>query len=375
MGRKPLQPGEQGAITTTRVTKTPTGWLNDPQGDMWSARIRVGQAGKPAKEIRRIANTKKAAETACRTAADAETILAQAGASGTLEWQSVTNLWETYKTSPMFLDRIKASTRKVYTTLITISQADDPEWWAMPCIEAYQRANQEPLVANYAHNHGTHSAKVLKTILKSIAQYSSTEVAELAKVPITIPKGITSPKGRNHKDTNRTFTRTQLADLQKQLLERAPTKGSIVLLIMTYTGGRILDVASLKKTDIDWETGEIKMTSIKTSKPYPVKILPTTILNKVREYVDTVKGEWLFGDPSKTRNKSAFVIRMLARLGYPWASAHTVRKSVGSIIFDQYGLRAAAEWLAHSNVQITMQWYVKVDSAAPTFAPELDFNR
>lgn len=92
MGRKPLQPGEQGALTVTRVTKTPTGWLNDPQGDMWSARIRVGQHGKAAKEIRRIAATRKQAETACREAADIETILTQAGPSGDLEWQSVHNL-------------------------------------------------------------------------------------------------------------------------------------------------------------------------------------------------------------------------------------------------------------------------------------------
>ena len=162
MGRKPLQPGEQGAITTTRVTKTPTGWLNDPQGEMWSARIRVGQAGKPAKEIRRIANTKKAAETACRTAADAETILAQAGAAGTLEWQSVTNLWETYKTSPMFLDRIKPNTRRTYAMTVATSQAEEPEWWALPCIEAYQRANLEPLIANHAHER--HTSSVLKSL-------------------------------------------------------------------------------------------------------------------------------------------------------------------------------------------------------------------
>ena len=375
MGRKPLQPGEQGAITTTRVTKTPTGWLNNPQGDMWSARIRIGQAGKPAKEIRRIANTKKAAETACRTAADAETILAQAGAAGTLEWQSVTSLWETYKTSPMFLDRIKPNTRRTYAMTVATSQAEEPEWWALPCIEAYQRANLEPLIANHAHKHGTHLAKILQVALRSIAQYSSTEVAELAKTPITIPKGIPSPKGHKHKDINKTLTRAQLADLQKQLLERKPSKGTIALLIMTYTGGRVSDVMSLKKTDINWETGEIKMTSVKTSKPYPLKILPAALLNKVREYAGTVEGEWLLGDPAKLRNKSTLTINLLERLGYPWASPHTIRKSVGSIIFDQYGLRAAAEWLAHSNVQITMQWYVKVDSAAPTFAPELDFNR
>ena len=34
-------------------------------------------------------------------------------------------------------------------------------------------------------------------------------------------------------------------------------------------------------------------------------------------------------------------------------------------MFDTYGARAAAAWLAHSNVQTTIAYYVKLDGAMP----------
>lgn len=375
MGRKPLQPGEQGALTVTRVTKTPTGWLNNPQGDMWSARIRVGQHGKPAKEIRRIAATRKAAETACREAADIETILTQAGPTGDLEWQSVRNLWDTYRASPSFMDRLKPGTRKNHEIAVRHSMEDAPEWWDMPCIEAYQRANLEPLIAKHARLHGTNPARRLKAVLKAAAQYSSAQVAELAQAPLVTPKNLPSPQAGKKRDLDRTLTRTQLADLQTQLLNASPTMGKIALLIMTYTGGRISDIFNLQKSDINWETGQIKMLSVKTGKQYPVKTLPQSILEKLHEYAAKINGDQLFPREKTSRAKSVLISRPLAYLGYPWATAHTIRKSVGSIVFDEYGLRAASEWLAHSSVQITMQWYVKVDCAAPTYVASLDFNR
>ena len=375
MGRKPLQPGEQGALTVTRVSKTPTGWLNNPQGDMWSARIRVGQHGKAAKEIRRIAATRKAAETACREAADIETVLAQAGPAGDLEWQTVRNLWDTYRASPSFMDRLKPATRTDQEAVVKHSVEDNPEWWDMPCIEAFQRANLEPIVANHARLHGTNAAYKFKAALKAAAQYSSSQVAELAQAKLTIPKNLPSPQAGKKRDLDRTLTRAQLADLQTQLLNARPTMSNMALLIMTYTGGRVSDIFNLQKSDIDWETGQIKMLSIKTGKQYPVKTLPQSILEKLREYAAKINGDQLFPGERIPRTKSALVSAALSKQGYLWASAHTIRKSVGSIVFDEHGLRAASEWLAHSSIQITMKWYVKVDSAAPSYVASLDFNR
>lgn len=55
----------------------------------------------------------------------------------------------------------------------------------------------------------------------------------------------------------------------------------------------------------------------------------------------------------------------LNKVGQPGLSIHGIRKTVGSIIFDTYGARAAAAWLAHSNVQTTIAYYVKLDGAMP----------
>lgn len=374
MGRRPLQPGEQGALTVTRVTKTPTGWLNNPQGDMWSARIRVGQHGKAAKEIRRIAPTRKAAETACREAADIETILTQAGPTGDLEWQTVYNLWDTYKASPSFLDRLKPSTQENHEGIIRRSIEDNPTWWNTPCIEAYQRANLEPLVAEYAHNRGTEAAETLTNILRAMAKYSSQEVETLARARITIPHARSQNRQLRQRDKNYTLTRSELADVQQKLLAGKLGQARMVLLLMTYTGGRVTDTWNVSKTDINWASGEIKMTSMKTGKPYPTKTLPQTILDKLRAYADTQPGDTLFNMGPSAGTRSQQISRLLARLGYPEATAHTIRRTVGSLIFDAYGLRAASEWLAHNSVQITMQWYVKVDGAAPSFAPVLDLK-
>jgi integrase len=64
----------------------------------------------------------------------------------------------------------------------------------------------------------------------------------------------------------------------------------------------------------------------------------------------------LIRDPSNTQ---ADLRQALDRIGYPWVSSHTFRKTVASRLDDQgYGIRHIADQLGHARPSTTLDYYL-----------------
>ena len=169
---------------------------------------------------------------------------------------------------------------------------------------------------------------------------------------------------------DRVLTPRELNDLVDALIEYRPRKISTqaatdALILQTHLGLRASELFALTWDHVDLETGVVSgVASQKTGRTYPPKVLPGWQLDRLKARAKKTGQQ----GPVFQRSKETLFRQARAALtdvGYPDLSIHNIRKSVGSIIFDTYGARAAAAWLAHSNVQTTISYYVKLDGAMP----------
>ena len=381
MARRALQPGELGNITTTRVSKQDRAWVVNPDGTHWRASVLVGRRGNTPKRIRTIASSKRLAVRQCQEQAKQHIDDAKR-ASGVITPQSrPTEVWDAYVCSQRH-QALAASTRRNYETAVADSQHENSHWWNLPLNEAITVSALTTLYDGYAAKHGSGRARTSLRAALGVALNLASDAVNLSSFHSTRPAEmpITSPV-RARLDGDRILTPTEMRALVTRLeqydAKRKPEQDAAdALILQTHLGVRAGELFSLTWRNIDLDAGTVRgVESRKTRRMYPDKTLPEWQADRLRARAEKAShpapGARLFDRAQATMYRECRLL--LNKVGHPDLSIHSIRKSVGSIVFDTYGARAAAAWLAHSNVQTTIAYYVKLDGAMPEGPVEL-FN-
>ena len=369
MARRALQPGELGNITTTKVSKQGKAWTVNPDGTHWRASVLIGQRGDTPKRIRTIATSKRQAVKQCEEQAK-QYIDDAKRASGIITPQSTpTEVWDAYVRTQRH-QRLAEASRRNYESAVTHSKALSPDWWQLPISEAITTSALTQLYDVYAIKHGETRARTALKACLSVAFKLAADSINLAPLTITKPpttEPISAPKARLNPD--RILSPTELDALVHQL-ETHPASRPVIqscldaLILETHIGVRAGELFALTWDDVDLQTGTLlSIASKKTRRTYPPKPLPQWQVDRLQRRRNQVRGERMF--PHAVPYLYSECRRILTGLGYEDMSIHTLRKTVGSIIFDTYGARAASLWLAHANVQTTISYYVKLEGALP----------
>lgn len=230
------------------------------------------------------------------------------------------------------------------------------------------------LYDGYVARHGSGRAKNSLRAALGVALKLASDAVNLSSFHATRPTDapITNPV-RARLDTDRILPpdemRTLVTTLEQYDAKRIPEQDAVdALILQTHLGLRAGELFSLTWGNVDLDKGLVcGVESRKTHRTYPDKTLPAWQADRLRarakKAARTGADARLFNRAQATMYRECRLI--LDKLGHSDLSIHGIRKSVGSIVFDTYGARAAAAWLAHANVQTTISYYVKLDGAMP----------
>ena len=368
MARRALQPGELGNITTTKVSKQGKAWVVNLDGTHWRASVLVGRRGDTPKRVRTIATSKRQAVRQCEAYAQQfnEEEAQRAGVVTTSTTPAA--LWERYKATQRYA-QLADRTRNGYRRAVEHSMNEMPSWWQLPLNEAITTSALTSMYDNFASRHGR-TVLILRRALGVMLTLAA-DAVNLSPYKVARPTlGEITRESRLRLNGDRVLTPRELNDLVDALIEYRPRKISTqaatdALILQTHLGLRASELFALTWDHVNLETGVISgVASQKTGRTYPPKSLPGWQLARLKARAKKTGQQ----GPVFQRSKETLFRQSRAALtdvGYPDLSIHNIRKSVGSIIFDTYGARAAAAWLAHSNVQTTISYYVKLDGAMP----------
>lgn len=230
------------------------------------------------------------------------------------------------------------------------------------------------LYDGYVARHGSGRAKTSLRAALGVALKLASDAVNLSSFHSTRPTEtpIVNPV-RARLDGDRILTpnemRTLVTMLEQYDAKRIPEQDAVdALILQTHLGLRAGELFSLTWGNIDLDEGTVRgVESRKTHRMYPDKTLPAWQADRLRARAKKAaridKDARLFDRAQATMYRECRLL--LDKVDQPNLSIHGIRKSVGSIVFDTYGARAAAAWLAHSNVQTTIAYYVKLDGAMP----------
>ena len=373
MARRALQPGELGNITTTKVSKQGRAWVVDQDGTHWRASVLIGQRGDTPKRIRTIATSKRQAVRQCEEQAKQYIDDAKRASGVITDAFTPREVWDAYTRSRRH-QALAPATRRNYETAVADSQRENPHWWNLPLNEAVTVSALTTLYDGYVARHGSGRAKNSLRAALGVALKLASDAVNLSSFHATRPSDapITNPV-RARLDTDRILLpdemRALVTTLEQYDAKRIPEQDAVdALILQTHLGLRAGELFSLTWGNVDLDKGLVcGVESRKTHRTYPDKTLPEwqadRLRAKAKKAARTGKDVRLFNRAQATMYRECRLL--LDKLGHSDLSIHGIRKSVGSVVFDTYGARAAAAWLAHANVQTTIAYYVKLDGAMP----------
>ena len=374
VGRPRLRAGQLGEVTVARVSRRPGGgWVRDPRGGKWQASVLVGRAVGTPRRVRTVADSKRAAVRRARELAE-EAVSAEQYANHVITPATLPGcLWDAYRASEGWRGLAPRS-QHLYQWSIHHSQEECPDWWATPISAAYTRPLLERLYAQHADERGAACAKTLRAAINNMARQAE-DVLDTSRIhAVSAPRREVTKRNHVTRDGGRILSPQELQRLATVLPghARTPTErhAADAIILNTFLGLRGGELITLTWDNINLDTGEVQgVESRKTHTTYPAKTLPAWLTSMLRARHSAQHGLRERGDarvfPTAPASFYPASRRLFARAGHPDITVHNIRKSVGSLVFDQYGARAAAAWLAHANVNTTLQHYVKTGGAAP----------
>jgi integrase len=226
---------------------------------------------------------------------------------------------------------------------------------------------------------GPQSARAARRALSSLCHYAVRHSA-LPGNPVRDTRPIACPRKRV-----RALSAGEAVDLLTRL-RRDPTAARQDLPdfveFMLGTGVRIGEAAAVREAviDLDSRTVHINATVVrvngtglqiqprtKTAGSERILRLPPHLIRMLKRRqanrctlgpggVIFASPAGLIRDPSNTQ---ADLRQALDRIGYPWVSSHTFRKTVASCLDDQgYGIRHIADQLGHARPSTTLDYYL-----------------
>ncbi|MEV6304994.1 site-specific integrase [Actinoplanes sp. NPDC051861] len=388
MSRRPLGLGEHGEIEVTPQVKDETGkWKRAPyarSAQRWRARCSYRGHDGLIGELSRFAKTKRLATEALDKAL---TERQNAGVEMTSDTR-LTEAGQQWLTQIKRTDsRLSAKTIEAYEggffryvdvdgssiRGLTLTQLNDPQ-------------RLKKFLQNVADKHGTASAKMAKSIVSGILRLAvengvlpRNALREIRPVSAQVVKPTT-----RERDTTRALTREErdslIAHADKLALSETISPSTRrkrqtvadLLAFMAGTGIRINEARSLRWEDVDLETGAVNVNGTKSKASRRSLTLPEWLLARFKVRADVCGTEGLvfpsphhLNEPERrwdSSNSAKAVARVIGSSGFAWATPHTLRRTVATLL-DQAGVPIAriADQLGHADPAMTARVYLGRD--------------
>ena len=366
--RPRLQPGSTGAITVESTgPKT------------YRARARYCDWSGQVRQMERHAGTKQASRDALtagiKEALDASNVGANATVTDRTTLLELATLWREEIPYLSLAD----STARVYRSILTKHvEAQDAPLRGAP-IGTITGAKLTAALRQIATRSGAGAAKTLASVYRNLFAFAMQHEAlenNPARNMTYSPSQFasrTNAKSKDGVDRTRDHDRAFTDDEREAILAELRSDPyyeqyqlRILMEVMAGTGARIGEACHLAWHHIDFEDNLIRIPGTKNKTSLRVVEAPEWLMATLREK----REEWQPGpdDPVcpspllKWRDNSNSVRSVngaLERLGYPWATSHTFRRTVASRM-DKAGvsLQEIANQLGHAQVSTTMNEYL-----------------
>ncbi|MFI1989810.1 tyrosine-type recombinase/integrase [Actinoplanes sp. NPDC020271] len=388
MSRRALELGEHGEIEASPQMRDEAGkWKKAPtprRADRWRARCYYRGYDGVMKEVCRFAATKRAAIQAVE-AALAERERGHVEMTSGMKLTAAGELWLTHirRTDSGLSARTVLDYGRTFTRYInaqgssirglTLAQVNDPQ-------------RLRTFLQKVADNHGTGASKMSRSVLSGILGFAidNGTLTTNALRQIRAVKAQTVKTPARERDTSRALTRDEreqviaYADklaLAENINPRTRRKRETVADLMAFMAGsgvRINEARAVRWDDIDLKTGVVHIRGTKTRSSDRRLTLPVWVIERTRARAERLDTKGLvFGSPHHLNepervwdqsNSAKALARIFIGSGFPWATPHTLRRTVATIL-DQSGVPIAtiADQLGHTDPAMTARVYLGRD--------------
>jgi integrase len=377
--------GEWGHIATTaQVLGVDGKFQTAPDGarkaDRYRARAKVRDMDGKVRDVERYASTKASARRVLEEALRERVTPAAADAAikpSTL----VKDAAEVWRTGALAGDRLSTNTRKVYGS--TLDRHIIGGGIANLTVREVKVSSVERALTEVARTSGAGAAKMVRSVLRGVLDLAVKHEA-IPLNPVRSAGPVHAPRKDSTKDTGRAFTREErdaalaFADADRTALTRDLPD---LLAFMAGTGARLGEACGVRWADLDLSTGTARLGSPVVRIPGQGLVvqahgksdaatrtvrLPAWLVARLMARQVAAEGNaWdvVFPSPSgrlrDPSNTSHDVRDLLTAAGFAWASAHTFRKTVATML-DAAGTsaRETANQLGHARPSMTMDVYM-----------------
>lgn len=377
MARPRTPVGQHGGITLTGHVTDERGRrvkaLDGTRPTIWRARTKYRDRDGKTRDVEAWASTKGKAETALR-AKLGERVVPQQG-------QGLRRDMTVSAAAAEWLETVTRQGRLSENTLTQYREAVDrhvngSDIANLSLAEVNRVAVLERYLQDVADRKGLGSAKTARTVLGSILVLAVRhEALDGSRMRDAQPPRQSVAVRASVHDTQRAFTAEELRDVRSKAdADDSARSNDIVDLIylLSGTGARISEALCLRWEDVDLEAGEVRIRGTKTKGSLRLVTVPTWLVDRLRSR-RAERGAWglVFPTPEvrwggrrtppdQPRDRRDVTRKLRATLdaaGYPWATAHTFRRTVGDLVAEAAGPTEAANMLGHARPSMTLDRY------------------
>ncbi|QOR71961.1 site-specific integrase [Ruania alkalisoli] len=398
MARAATPVGEIGKITATHQVHRDGAWRNltgderPSKGEKhrWRARARYRESINAYRAMERYADTKAKAERQLRDAVRDQSEHA-ARTQGRAD-QPLGDAAAAWRSQMEQRKDLSDKSKRVYRDACTRFIESNSEVNRLALVEV-DLVEVTRFLMHVAERHGSGSAKTARSVLSGVLE----EAVQAGALPMNVARGARIPKMKRDvdadgvsedramlleslgvprrewtRDTDRAMTREQRDQVCAFVTydEMARTRDVADLVqFLAGTGVRINEALALRWQDVDLtaDSGTAFIRGTKTERSQRLLHLPTWLVDVLRQrQAERGSRGYVFGSPHKgdlhRRDGSAVdkaLRSILDRAGYPWATAHTFRRTVATLLVDAgLSVADAADQLGHEDTSMTMREYL-----------------
>ena len=387
MSRQPLALGEHGQIEATPQKRDSEGrWKRHPSGrgaDRYRARAYYRSHDGVIGEVSRVAATRPLAMRAVETALREALSPPQGDVTATMLLTDAGRLW----LAQVARSDSGLSARTVFDYGATYQRLIDAPGSTIRGLTLAQVNNPQRLrtfLQGVADGHGTGSAKIAKSVLSGILG-SAVNDGILAGNAVRQVRPVKSqtPSKASERDTRRAFTRDErdaviaYADslcsddvLMTASSRRKAETTAALAAFMAGTGVRISEARALRWEQVDLDAGTVDVHGTKSTSSRRMVNLPSWLAARLLERSTRGTRGLVFSSPHLSdperpwdqSNSADALAAVLAGAGFPWATPHTFRRTVATLLHEaSVPIARIADQLGHADPAMTASIYLGRD--------------
>lgn len=392
MSRRALALGEHGEVEASPQKRDTEGkWKRHPSGrgaERWRARAYFRGYDGVIGEVSRVAKSKPLAVKAVEAALGEALSAGDGDVTATMPLVKAGRLWLTQ----IARNDSGLSARTIFDYTATFGRYIDTEGSSVRGLTLAQVNDPQRVqrfLESVADGHGTSAAKIVKTVLSGIiGRAVSDGVLTMNAVRQVRPVKSQTPKAASERDTSRAFTRAErdsviaYADALAESSSDEPSVGrpksprklqatADLTAFMAGTGARIGEARALRWEHLDLVQGTAEIHGTKSASSRRRVDLPSWLAARMVSRSQSMPPHgYVFSSPNVSdqermwdqSNSAESVAGVLIGAGFPWATPHTFRRTVASLLHEAgVPLVKIADQLGHADPTMTARVYLGRD--------------